>query len=465
MALQLLKRNYTMQGYEAPKILKLPQGEERWAPRRLPVDIGDVMMNIRMNDDKNRYIGEHVSKYAQGNNPYGEWGYPYKVNKNNIRPPIIDPKFYEPLSRMPVKFDSISAGPIVKNLYEKRTEISQVAPQTIIDKVCTDIGPRPSVRGESYTENSFQQGSIDLHLKQPRASIPYHPSIPVHLNTGVPQVELDARMIVRPNMGIHAPFNISDQSRDVNNMRTPMHIAMKPGIKSLYTFEPEVNKEVNLPPVVQTSAWYNPNYYLTDLSGYSIGNTDTTCIDNKVKTSANSKPNFQLIDMTDKQMSERIDPMIGEMMYTSMQAPSAYKKPSHDGHDVPITTRNALHASRTTNTSSRLLMNGDLGQVTLPESMHKGNFEGKAFVPTIQDHQTFDRTRQTDKKEYFFIENKSGFGQINADTNNEINNGRPPITGIRNKLKLQHAPVNRTGIDPPERVIPVGTGRFIHNTF
>src|SRR3972149_8898728 len=123
MALQLLKRNYTMQGREAPKILKWPQGEMRWAPRRLPVDIGDVYMNIRMDDSKNRYIGEHVSKYAQGLNPYGEWGYPYKINKNNIRPPIIDPKYYEALSRMPVKFDSVSAGPIVKDLYGKRMAI------------------------------------------------------------------------------------------------------------------------------------------------------------------------------------------------------------------------------------------------------------------------------------------------------------------------------------------------------
>ena len=45
-----------MQGYEAPKILKLPQGETRWAPRRLPVDVGDVMMNMRMDDGKNSKV-------------------------------------------------------------------------------------------------------------------------------------------------------------------------------------------------------------------------------------------------------------------------------------------------------------------------------------------------------------------------------------------------------------------------
>jgi len=490
MALQLLKRNYTMQGYEKPRILKLPQGEERWAPRRLPVDIGDVMMNIRMNDDKNRYIGEHVSKYAQGLNPYGEYGYPYKVNKNNIRPPIIDPKFYEPLSRMPVKFDAVTAGPIVKSLYQKRSEIANVAPQTIIDKVCTFVDPRPFVRGDSKTENSYREGSIDLHVNKPRASIPYHPSLPVHVNTGVPQVELDATMIVRPNMGIHAPFNVSDQSRDVNNMRTPMHVALKPTVAPGYILEPEVNRDIelqpgiqtsanpnvvaptptvdnlnrdgyDLTPKVQTSAWYNPNYYLTDLSGYSIGNVDESCLDNKVQASVSSRPTHKLIDMTDRQMSERIDPMIGEMTYTSMKAPSAYRKRDHDGYDVPISTRNALHASRSTNLSSRLTSIGELGKVSLPDAIHAGEFEGKGVVPRIQEHQTFNRARETDKKEYFFIENKAGFGNV-ASTNHSA---KPRMTGIRKRLQLQQGRVDRTGVEPSERVIPVGTGRFIHNTF
>lgn len=533
MALQLLKRNYTMQGYEVPKILKLPQGEMRWAPRRLPVDIGDVMMNIRMDDSKHKYIGEHISKYAQGLNPYGEWGYPYKVNKNNIRPPIIDPKYYEPLSRMPVKFDAITAGPIVKDLYGKRTEIAKVAPHTIIDKVCPDAAPRPSVRGDNYTDNSYHEGSIDLHLKQPHASIPYHPSIPVHQNTGVPEVELQGKMIVRPQMGIHFPFHVSDQSRDVNNMRTPMHVALRPGYKDPYTtiqptpedltgineslqhvaagsgyapgytLEPEINTNIPLEPgiqtaaqsnivdpvptidnltrdgyeftpKVQTSAWYNPSYNLTNLSGYSIGNVDQTCP--KVQTAAQTHPTMQLVDMTDRQMSERIDPMIVDNpIITSMKAPSNYRMIDHGGHDVPITTRPALHAARTTNVSSKLLQDGALGDVTLPDTIHAGQFEGKACVPSIQEHQEFKRARETNKKEYFFIENRK-FGEAipgshvlvdSEGLGNHTQSFTPnaQVTGVRSRLQLQAPRVDRTGMQQAERVIPVGTGRFIHNTF
>ena len=525
MALQLLKRNYTMQGYEVPKILKLPQGEMRWAPRRLPVDIGDVMMDIRMDDSKNRYIGEHVSKYAQGLNPYGEWGYPYKVNKNNIRPPIIDPKYYEPLSRMPVKFDAITAGPIVKDLYGKRVEIAKVAPQTIIDKVCTDIAPRPSAPS---TNNSYHEGNINLHLKQPHASIPYHPSIPVHQNTGVPEIELQGKMIVRPQMGIHFPYHVSDQTRDINNMRTPMHVAVKPGYKDPYvtihptpedlsgineslqhvaagtgyapgyTLEPEINTDIPLEPgvqtaaqtnivdpvptvdnltrdgydftpKVQTSAWYNPSYFLGDLSGYSIGNVDQTCP--KVQTAAQSQPSMQFVNMTDRQMSERIDPMIEDNpIITSMKAPSNYRMVEHGGHDVPITTQPVLHASRTTNVSSRLLQDGKLGDVTLPDAIHAGEFKGKSSVPTIQEHQEYGRTRETNKKEYFFVNAAPALAAVRESNSNLGNHTqsftpRPPTVGIRERLQLQTPRVDRTGLHQAERVIPVGTGRFIHNTF
>ena len=519
-----------MQGYEAPKILKLPQGETRWAPRRLPVDVGDVMMNIRMDDSKNKYIGEHVSKYAQGLNPYGEWNYPYKVNKNNIRPPIIDPKFYEPLSRMPVKFDAVTAGPIVKDLYGKRVDIAKVAPQTIIDKVCPDAAPRPSVKGKD--NNSYHEGSINLHLKQPRASIPYHPSIPVHVNTGVPQVELDGKMLVRPQMGIHAPFTVSDQSRDINNMRTPMHVAVKPGYKDPYTFvqptvedvqgindnmqhvaaasgfdpgytlEPEINTNIplepgvqtaaqsniavpvptvsnltrdgyDLTPKVQTSAWYNPSYYLTDLSGYNIGNVDETCIDNKVQTTAQAKPTMQLVDMTDRQMSERIDPMIeGAPIHTAAKAPSNYKMVEHGGHDVPITTRQALNAARQTNVSSRHLQEGEIGEVSLPDAIHAGEFGAKAVVPSIQEHLNFNRARETTPKEYLFVENHGKYGDAipgvhsmdNASNHTQPMN-RPRTAGVRERLQLQAPRIDRQGLEPAERIVPVGTGRFVQNTF
>ncbi len=526
MALQLLKRNYTMQGYEVPKILKLPQGEIRWAPRRLPVDIGDVMMNIRMDDAKNRYIGEHVSKYSKGLNPYGEWGYPYKINKNNIRPPIIDPKFYEPLSRMPVKFDAITVGPIVKDLYGKRVKIAKVAPQTIIDRICPDVAPRVSARGDNYTDNTYHEGSINLHLKQPRTSIPYHPSIPTHINTGVPDIELQGKMIVRPQAGIHAPFTHSDQTRDINNMRTPMHVAVRPGYKDPYTtilptiedvqginkglqhvaagsgydpgytLEPEIRTDIplepgiqtaaqsnivdpvptisnltrdgySLTPKVQTSAWYNPSYYLTDLSGYSIGNVEETC-DNKIQTTAQALPTMQLIDTTDRQMSERIDPMINTApMHTAVKAPSNYRMIGHSGHDVPITTREALTVAHNSNVGSRLLREGEHGDISLPEAIHAGEFSGKAQIPHIQKHQEYTRVRDTNKPEYFFIENRENFDDVipKSHVGNYSHQSRPQVTGVRERLRLETPRVERRGLFQPERVIPVGTGRFVHASF
>lgn len=369
MALQLLKRNYTMQGYEVPKILKLPQGETRWAPRRLPVDVGDIMMNIRMNDDKSKFVGEHISKYAQGINPYGEYGYPYKVNKNNIRAPIVDPKFYEPLSRMPVKFDSVTVGPIVKDLYGKQVEIDKLAPKAVIDTIAeTSAATNPSDRRQNCTDD-YREGNIELHLKQPRTSIPYHPSMPVHINTGVPEIELSGKIIARPNMGIHFPYHISDQSRDVGNMRTPMHVAVTPGYKDPYTSvtmapdEMELESKIqtaaqpnvvaptptisnltrdgyNLTPKLQTSAWYNPSYSIMPGAGdYHIIDQTQSCIGDKLQTSAN------------------------------------------------------------TNMSTHVQKNIETGDIKLREGLHLGGFDSRASIPVIAERPEFTRTAENAKIE------------------------------------------------------------------
>ena len=431
MALQLLKRNYTMDGYERPKILKLSQPEFRSSPRRLPVDVGDVLMQVRMNSGQNKYIGEHVSKYSQGLNPYGQFGYPYKINKNNIRPPIIDPKYYQPLSRMPVKFDSVTAGPIVSDLYKKKIEIAKVAPRTIIDRVCPDVAPTVTSKNVNITnDGGFREGSIQLHINKPRASIPYHPSIPVYINRGVPEVELDPKIYVRPNMGIHAPFNISDQSRDVNNMRTPSHVAVKPGykvpttiiqptiedirgineelynvsagsaVKSQYTGEPDLNRDVTLVPQLQTSAWYNPSYFLAD----------------------------------PERQCDPADPIIANRVKTARNAPVSYRMIEHQGGQEPITTREALQL---------------------------GEFSGKAQIPIIQEHQEYNRIRESFTPvmngETQYLAPRNGYRPSHIDET-------PTQTGIRNRLQLQQPRENVTGLEPNQRINPVGTGRFVKPT-
>lgn len=445
-----------MQGYEKPKILKLPQGEHRETPRRLPVDIGDVMMNIRMDDSKNKYIGEHISKYAQGLNPYGEFGQPYKVNKNNIRPPIIDPKFYEPLSRMPVKFDAITAGPIVKDLYQKKISIEKVAPKNIMDALCADASTNPSnPNNKNATDMSYREGKIDLHLKQPHASIPYHPSMPVHTLQDVPNLELDGKIITRPQAGIHAPFQVSDQSRDVGNMRTPHHVAVKPGYKDPYTFVQATPEEVtgiedevtniaatsglavptptvsnltrdgiDLTPKVQTSAWYNPNYYNLG-ERPSIGTPD--CIDNKIQVAASGTASYTMLDTT------------------------------HGLSDVNVTTKDRLNTAGQTNVSSSLLEYGELGEVSLPDAIQAGKFDGKANVPHIQEHQEYNRAPETRKKGWFSVENA-------AQYNSTVRTNQCSRSGIRQKMDIQRPPINLTGLEPPERIIPVGTGRFVFPT-
>jgi hypothetical protein len=435
MALQLLKRNYTMQGYEKPKILKLPQGEMRWTPRRLPVDIGDVYMNMRMDDSKTRYIGESVTKYAKGTNPYGQWGYPYKVNKQ-FRPPIVDPKYNEPLSRMPVKFDAITAGPIVKDLYGKKIDIAQVAPRTITDKICVDAPSNLSMRGHNYTDNTYHEGEIELKLKQPHASIPYMPSMPDYRNTGVPEMELDSKLMTRAHAGIHGPFNISDQSRDVLNMRTPMHVALSAGykdpytkieideadvsslirdtplhttqqtqLKSLFTADPVLKPDYSetLTPKIQTSAWYNPSYYLTD-SALSVKNyvpTDMSSIREELThTQTQSNPSYRLISDHTLQNDLSIQSHIDDKIQTSATSSVSW---------IP----------------QRL----EIGEARLPDTLPTQEFQAKPSIGYIDNHPEYERTRKTQSKEYFFI----GQNKVEGDrATNDLSTHH-----VRSRLKLQ----------------------------
>lgn len=339
MALQLLNRPYAgLGGYECPKILKLPGNENRQTPAGPKIDVGDVMMRIRMDNGKNRFIQEHVSKYAQGLNPYGEFGEVYKIKV--FRPPIIPPEQYEALSRRKVLSSDVTSGPIVSALYKKKTEINKISPKLIIDKVCPDTGTNPSLPIHTPKQCNYK----DLQLKQPRASIPYHPSIPVYTNpqTGsIPTSEIKPGLFIRPNMGIHFPYNISDQSRDVLNMRTPSHIASASNLKIPgTTLDNEWMRQYpDLTPKVQTAAWYNPSYYLMPNSGYGISNVDTQkCIQDNVHVAGQT--NVSWIN----QEAERGVTKLDDPLHAGSFEPKAYKT-EIDPHPVYRNIRENLQVS------------------------------------------------------------------------------------------------------------------------
>jgi len=463
MALQLLKRNYTMEGagYERPKILKLPQGEMRWAPKRLPVDVGDVMMNMRMDDSKTKFVGESVSKYSQGLNPYGQWGQPYKVNKQ-FRPPIIDPKYYEPLSRMPVKFDTVTVGPIVKDLYGKKVAIEKVAPRTISDKICTDATTNEKQSGNNITDDRYENGDINLKLSQPHASIPFHPSMPVYTNSGVPEMELDSKLTTRAHAGIHAPFITSDQSRDVNNMRTPMHVAMASGYKDPYTninINPdEVNSQINhtplhtagetrikgtytadpvykpdvgynIEPKVQTSAWYNPSYYLLD--------TDRKVVD--------------YLPVTDR-------------IQTSAQGNMGYKLIQGGQNDNPIKLKDQVQTSSQSNASWIQQKNKieSIDRTRITDLLPIQEYEARPNVTTINDHQEYTRTRSLQPKEYRYL------GQTTIE--GESAERRPTMqTNLRSRLDMSQFNSTQNlnvleDVNNLQRTSHVRNGKFVNTS-
>lgn len=482
-----------MQGYEIPRILKLPEGECRQTPRRLPIDVGDVLMNIRMDPNKTRFVNESISKYAQGINPYGEFGYPYKINKNNIRPPIIDPKFYQPLSRMPVKFDAVTAGPIVRGLYEKQVQINSENPypEAIIDRIDPEATTNLSAM-ENLTDGSYREGNIEHHIRTtPNISIPYWPSIPVHQNTGVPEIELDPKIFIRPNMGIHAPYQISDPSRDVLNMRTPMHVAFKPGYKDPYTYvtispeqvtginesavytaaqtnaqglfteEPVINYPTSedlapalniafnpnlaaptpvigvadrqgpdLAPKIQSSAWFNPSYMAWQPSvGWHIGHPEQSCVADKINTSASARANYKLI--------------------TPVQG------------GVDIRTRDASNVAGQTNVSW-IQQQGKMGQVKPNETLDLGSFGARHGVPSIQKHPEFNGRPNTKLeaggREYFFIANEPSRP---VEEPIVVPRGYDRIGKLRTRLDVQNRDNVENTFSGYSKNVPIDTSGYI----
>lgn len=419
MALQLLNKSYLMGGPDYPKILKLPQGEYRSTRRSPNVSVSDVLMNVRMDNGKNRFIQEHVSKYSQGLSPYGEWSYPYKINKN-FRPPIIPQKDYAPLSRMPVKFDNIGAGPIVRDLFQKKMNINQVVPKTIIDRVYTDVGTNVSLPIQSPNNEQCREKYLPEKTK---ASIPYWPSMPVHMHrpgTGVPEIELDPKMIIRPNMGIHAPFTVSDQSRDVLNMRTPTHIAMNPNLKipGATLDNNYLRQGPDLTPKVQTAAWFNPGYTIYQPNCNRDART-------REPLNVASGTNIGRVDRSVNLDSNRIENRI-------IQEP--------------------LHVSSATNVSW-ISQEAERGVTTLDDPLHYGSFEPKVYSSQIGDHQTF--TRVSDKikpgsfQERFQTSSLDEFN-YNSTHSNIAMNSRAVKNNMSTLNPLQESRVDRTFIQTYE---------------
>lgn len=488
---QLLKRNFTLQNvsYDKPKILKLPQGEMRWAPRRVDVDEGDVVMNMRMDDSKTKFIGESVSKYAKGLNPYGESTHPYKVNKQ-FRPPIVHAKYFEPLSRMPVKFENINAGPIVEGLYKKQVKIDKFSPRMICDK--NQGQQRTNMEGYETNERGFTEGEISLRRKQPHSSIPYHPSMPFERNTGVPEMELDRKLHTAAHAGIHGPFHHSDQSRDVRNLRTPMHVALTAGYKDPhtniqitpdqiqealdfdkeygsthaqasgeYTVDPVLKPDLseNLVPKITTAGWYNPSYYLTDQS-WQVSDYQPAYTKEQLEVSGQSKPHYDILDNSTLQNDIGIYTHIDDKVKTSGQVNTSFEILDGAKNDRPVRTRQKLNVEASNNLSW-YSQEGEKGEVSLRDSLHQQEYTGdrNSMINIIHDHPEYSiqtnmnrNTRTNQEKFNIFKDNENVFQpQVEHFNVQPTQPNQSYLSSIREKKNTGYTP-EREYIDEMDKL-------------
>ena len=110
---QLLKKPLRFcDGRDArPTILKAPP-QSRPARPRMPVDAGQVQLEIRNDPQKLKWVEQARLKFEKNRNPYGQYGQPYKIGDQfrDKYDPVADVGYG--LSRMPVKFRRVRAPPI-----------------------------------------------------------------------------------------------------------------------------------------------------------------------------------------------------------------------------------------------------------------------------------------------------------------------------------------------------------------
>jgi len=392
MALQLLKRPYTMDGSGPyyPKVLRLAGSEARSSMRSPMVEADQIYAQMRMNPSQQGDLAQHISKYAKGYNPYGNHGVgsPYKINKS-FRPPIIDPKYYEPLSRMPVKFqsDKVSAGPIVSDLYKKQVTIVKAAPRMTIDRVA------PDAKGTATRAASSRQDNPNLILSmKPKTSVQAVPSMPIHVAADQ-YLQLDPKISTSVNAGIHSPFIVSDFSRDVTNLRTPQHVAIKSNVQDIYQPGIPENQLPNLTPKASTAAWNNPNYFYVggDLCE-SVGATPIQ-LSNRPQTSAAANPNYQLVDAPN---SAQINPatFLANKVRTAASAKPTYQLVDAPTAPVnPIRTIDRIHTSQGSNPSRNIEAGDRTHEFNRlhPTIASAGHYDPRAAIPTVQEHPTYNR--------------------------------------------------------------------------
>lgn len=477
MALQLLKRNYTMNGSgpSYPKILKNLQNEERWTSDSPKVDVGDVMMKLRMDpySAHGNIVNETVTKYAKGRNPYGETSYRYVVNKA-FRPPIVDPKLYEPLSRMPVKFqaDKVSAGPIVSDLYKKQVTIVKTAPRMTIDRVCPDAQSKASRAASSRQDNP----NLILTMK-PKTSVQAQPSMPIHTPQDI-SMTLDPRISTSVNSGIHNPYVHSDFTRDVTNLRTPQHVAIKSNMQDVYQPGVPDHQLPNLAPKgPSTAGWNNPNYFYTTDFCAGMNNPQLVNTVTKINVATTTNPNYTLIDAP-ASTPIRPEEFIATRVHTAAKAAPNYKLVEHQGADVPMRTVDRIHASHGSNPSLNIEAGDRHHEFNrLHPTVNPGQYDARVGIPTIQEHPVYTKARESTGY------SNTGYTPIsepNAGPQNQFPDqgwgvgvvdrpqGGLPTVNLRNAVRANPLRVNRDtaiplyGMDSGDRLTPVdGNNKFV----
>ncbi len=205
---QLLKKPLRFcDGRDArPTILKAPP-QARPARPRMPVDAGQVQLEIRSDPQKLKWVEQARLKFEKNRNPYGQYGQPYKIGDQfrDKYDPIADVGYG--LSRVPVKFRRVRAPPIPQLSSAQAQACKQSAGFGDPSQEPVHIGNYSMDIKRAVNHNRPQGSAISNptapYKQNPRAPVDGYTTIGTRYTTSKPTISVTSKSV--PNVTTRHP--------------------------------------------------------------------------------------------------------------------------------------------------------------------------------------------------------------------------------------------------------------------
>lgn len=316
-------------GFSLPNITHYRKFDKARDPGRFTkplhrVDATLVVDKVR-NDFPDRFE-DHVTVYGTGRNPFGEFGYPYKVNKQFV-PPLLTLEDTEPLNRQRRERTCLQTNAQVP--FQKYIDVSRTLDKK--NRPAATVGPtvvKPMEFGD------YQNAQNDMKVME------------------TPKIQQKVLMAPRPE----GPYEVLWEGELPKLETNVCHTSVHTGVHSSYRADIETQGDCKM-------------------------------IDIPLKTALNLKQVGPTAITGEMRQQFGQDAKFGSTVHsavnTQANGPYSFEGPRRDPELVRIQNRTSLNTKQT-NTSYQQQSNL---YTELPDSLHLGSYENKGYIPKVLPRQ------------------------------------------------------------------------------